>query len=61
MQTDNNEISCEGCGAALTNFLRGMADHNERVVCPHCGKVYRQGDLAALAKKPASIPPSDQH
>jgi uncharacterized Zn-finger protein len=61
MKTNNNDIFCEGCGATLTNFLREMADHNAQVVCPHCGKVYGQGDVAALTKKQASIPPSGKH
>lgn len=28
---------CNNCGQAFTTFLRDMAEHNEKVVCPRCG------------------------
>jgi len=29
---------CKNCGQAFTAFLRDMAEHNAKVVCPRCGK-----------------------
>src|SRR5579864_2361298 len=31
-------IICPGCGETFVAFLQEMADHNEKVVCPKCGK-----------------------
>jgi len=32
------ELTCKDCGKTFTTFLKEMAEHNAKVVCPHCGK-----------------------
>jgi uncharacterized Zn-finger protein len=42
-----NDVFCKGCGETLTNFLREMEEHNAKIACPHCGKVYDHSDATA--------------
>jgi DNA-directed RNA polymerase subunit RPC12/RpoP len=50
-QADNEkQVLCNGCGKAFTAFLSEMAEHNAKVVCPHCSKVYSRDEAAALTK-----------
>jgi predicted Zn finger-like uncharacterized protein len=37
-------ITCPGCGETFVAFLQQMADHNEKVVCPKCGKLINPAD-----------------
>ena len=37
-------IICPGCGETFVAFLQEMADHNEKVVCPKCGKLINPAD-----------------
>jgi uncharacterized Zn-finger protein len=53
MNTNEGDVLCKSCGKSLTTFLREMADHNEEVVCPHCGKIYSRADAEDLAKAAA--------
>jgi predicted RNA-binding Zn-ribbon protein involved in translation (DUF1610 family) len=42
--------TCPGCGETFVAFLQQMADHNEKVVCPKCGKVMNPADPSARAE-----------
>jgi hypothetical protein len=37
MADEQMDVLCKNCGQAFTVFLKQMADHNEKVVCPCCG------------------------
>jgi predicted nucleic acid-binding Zn-ribbon protein len=50
MNTNEDEVFCKGCGAVLKNFLQEMAEHNAKVACPRCGKVYTREEAEAMAK-----------
>lgn len=41
------DIFCKNCGATFSAFLQQMAEHNQRIVCPKCGKthIYSRSDL----------------
>ena len=43
-------LVCAQCGQAFSAFLRDMAEHNAKVVCPRCGKVYDYPEPLALAQ-----------
>jgi ribosomal protein S27E len=61
MNADEDNVLCKGCGETLTTFLRGMADHNAEVVCPHCGEVHTPADADVLAKAAERTPTSGHH
>jgi len=41
---------CKNCGQALTAFLRDMAEHNTKVVCPRCGQEQDPADVTKISK-----------
>jgi predicted RNA-binding Zn-ribbon protein involved in translation (DUF1610 family) len=45
---NQNHLLCEDCGETVTTFLREMAEHNAKITCPHCGKVYDHNEAAKL-------------
>jgi DNA-directed RNA polymerase subunit RPC12/RpoP len=38
MGQETTDVLCIGCGETFSAFLKDMADHNAKVVCPKCGK-----------------------
>ncbi|HYL96183.1 MAG TPA: hypothetical protein VET69_10290 [Terriglobales bacterium] len=34
------DVSCKNCGTTFSAFLRQMAEHNQRTVCPKCGQAH---------------------
>ncbi len=51
MDEDKIELTCEGCGQTFVAFLKGMAEHNAKVVCPKCRKVYDRARAMQLVKQ----------
>jgi predicted RNA-binding Zn-ribbon protein involved in translation (DUF1610 family) len=51
-QLKKNKVNfvCKNCGQALTAFLRDMAKHNTKVVCPRCGQEQDPADVTKLSK-----------
>jgi DNA-directed RNA polymerase subunit RPC12/RpoP len=39
MTMSEQQILCTRCGVTFTKFLRDMEQHNDEVVCPHCGQL----------------------
>lgn len=31
---------CENCGEVFSDFLKQMAEHNEKIVCAKCGHIH---------------------
>jgi len=50
MANDKIELLCNNCGQVFYKFLKDMAAHNERLVCPHCGKLYGPDEELGIAK-----------
>jgi len=38
MSGEKTDLFCPNCGQAFTVFLKEMADHNAKAICPSCGK-----------------------
>jgi len=34
------EVVCKNCGTTFSAFLEQMAEQNQKVVCPKCGKAH---------------------
>jgi endogenous inhibitor of DNA gyrase (YacG/DUF329 family) len=49
---NEKQVLCKGCGKAFSMFLHGMAEHNAKVVCPECKKVYDRSEAAQLPSPP---------
>jgi DNA-directed RNA polymerase subunit RPC12/RpoP len=50
-------LLCKNCGAPFAAFLRQMAEHNQKIVCPQCGHAheYNSSELHDLrSKKPTA-------
>ena len=43
MSDQKADLTCEYCGQAFKVFLSEMAEHNDQVTCPSCGKVNEDG------------------
>ena len=52
MSNKKINVVCKNCGQAFSAFLRDMAEHNAKVSCPNCGKVYDRDETMATAKDP---------
>lgn len=52
MSNKKINVVCKNCGQAFSAFLRDMAEHNAKVACPNCGKVYDRDETMATAKDP---------
>jgi len=35
---DKVDVVCPGCGATFSAFLKQMATHNQKIVCPKCSQ-----------------------
>ncbi|MFY9907483.1 MAG: hypothetical protein WBX02_07140 [Terriglobales bacterium] len=54
MNDKKDQVLCEGCGEAFTNFLQEMADQNAKVAtCPKCGKIHQFEPPKPAVKGPA--------
>ena len=40
MDSQQVKIECKGCSEVFTTFLEQMAEKNEHVTCPKCGKIH---------------------
>jgi predicted sulfurtransferase len=50
---DSIDTLCEHCGQTFSRFLHEMEEHNEKVVCPTCGKEHGAAPEGKKAKQPA--------
>ena len=50
-------FKCKECGGAFSVFLEQMAEHNEKVTCPYCGKTreYGRSDIDNTATDAACV------
>jgi len=48
------DLPCKSCGRIFSMFLREMADHNGKIMCPDCGHTheYSLGDIRKLSSQP---------
>jgi putative FmdB family regulatory protein len=53
MSDETTDVTCKACGETFTAFLRQMADHNAKVVCPKCGKSYESDAVKSDQGRPA--------
>jgi uncharacterized Zn-finger protein len=56
MEDKKMELQCEGCGQVFAAFLKHMAEHNQEVTCPECGKSFRVDSQKADVARPSGKP-----
>jgi predicted Zn finger-like uncharacterized protein len=48
MSNQKADLTCEHCGQAFKVFLSEMAEHNQQVTCPSCGRANEGGSQAIV-------------
>ena len=51
MSEQKVQITCKNCGEVFSTFLKQMAEHNAKVVCPKCGTIQEQHDFLNTSEK----------
>jgi DNA-directed RNA polymerase subunit RPC12/RpoP len=47
------DLPCKNCGKTFAIFLRQMAAHNQKIVCPHCGQEHAYTGAGLTPAAPA--------
>jgi len=49
---DKVDVVCPGCGATFSAFLKQMATHNQKIVCPKCGQGQNPSEITLQSRSP---------